>query len=77
MELKILDSNTTSENIEEYKNIEYSNKYGYKALHLAVIANKYDLAETLIQSGFDVYEQTQDHLTSLQLFSNALLNNNN
>lgn len=77
IELKILESGDNLENIEEYKNIEYLNKYGYNSLHLSILAHKYDLAEKLINSEMSVYEQTHNGLTPLQLFSNILINDSN
>ena len=72
-ELTILDNQINIANIDEYNSSPYLNRYGYQALHLAIIANRNDLAEQMIQAGFNVYAQSHNHMTPLQLFVNMFL----
>ncbi len=66
-ELDILEGKVSLDNINEYKETQLTNKYGYSALHLSLIGNQYALATKMISNGFDVYAKSHNNITSLQL----------
>ena len=42
------------------------NIYGYTPLHLAIIADKYDLAKKMIEAGYELYTQNKNGVTPLE-----------
>lgn len=68
LEQKILTADVTID-ISATTGTSSKNIYGYTPLHLAIIASKYDLAQKMIEAGFDLYAVTNSGTSSLQLVS--------
>jgi anthranilate/para-aminobenzoate synthase component II len=67
IEIEIINGNTSASDIEDYRGAEFTNKYGYTPLHLALISKNYNLAAQMVKNGFDLYAQSNSGVTPLHL----------
>jgi anthranilate/para-aminobenzoate synthase component II len=68
LELNILDPNALPLPIEMYtQQSATTNPYGLSPLHLAILAGKYTLAQTMLTAGFDPWQEDSHHISPFQL----------
>jgi|GEM_PF-2041330 len=68
-EISLLDSSNNTISVEELKDIEIKNQYGFTPLQLAVLGHKIDLAIQMIEDGHSLTEKSASGLTALELAS--------
>ncbi|MDF2964627.1 MAG: hypothetical protein K0Q51_15 [Rickettsiaceae bacterium] len=66
VEIRVLEGNITINELEKL-DLPFKNKYGYNALHLAIIANQYNLAKDLIVNNSDIYAKNINGATPIYL----------
>ena len=66
-ELSILDDSLPSHSIESYKELEVKNNYGFTPLHLALLADKFDLAYEMVKAGLSMSEVSLHGISGLLL----------
>lgn len=66
-EIQILNGKYIIDDIESYNKIELINNYGYTPLHLALIADRYDIAVKMVELGADIYAKANNNITILHL----------
>ena len=74
IEMKLLDTNTLNENAQDYKNVNFTNKYGFTPLHISCIAGKYELTLEMIKNGFDIYATNNNGVTALHFLAELFKN---
>ncbi len=67
LEMNLLSGAGENETALTYQDVVFNNKYGYQPLHLAMLAGKFELADSMINHGFDLYAKTHNNATIFHL----------
>jgi len=57
--------------VEDYKDIDLKNKYGFTALQLAILGEKFDLAIQMLDHGHSSTEKNNNGVTAISLLKNS------
>ena len=68
-EISLLDSSNNTLSVEDLKDIDIKNQYGFTPLQLAVLGHKIDLAIQMIEEGYSLTEKSTSGLTAMVLIT--------
>lgn len=70
LELRILNPNDECQDIDLYSTL--NNEFGYTALHLALMAGKYEAALEMVKAGSDIYAMSKSGIMPLHLITKLM-----